>query len=439
MQCRRAPLAALLLLALAAASPAPAAATWGASRRLQAFAASSPPEPPLAFANEQGALMAVWNANGYVKAAVREPPAGGGAWGSPAIPDITGSGAASSPSAPLAALGSSGAAAVAFATVGTRYAKSKLAVALRAPGGAAFGPPAAVDAAGGSTDAALAVDCAGAVTLAFANATGVFATTLDGTPGPGPCTGAPAALAAGAAWPAPLAALGAGSGVRLAANGAGAVLAVWAGPGGVMAALKPAGGGWGAARQVVAGAAYGVTPFVASTGRPIIGLQQGTSAFFASAGPAGDDWGAPALASGSKAVSIAAFAADASGRLLAAWLAPEPSGLTRVWAATADGPGAAWAAPKTVSTTSDDPADPTASASGDVLIVGWVNNAANTARVAVRAPASAAWVRYNLGRGWWGLTVPVAAGGAGAALAAWAQPGTTNVNAATMMARPWLT
>lgn len=108
-------------------------------------------------------------------------------------------------------------------------------------------------------------------------------------------------------------------------------------------------------------------------------------------------------------------------------------------AATADGPGAAWAAPKAVSPGTNDAGDPTASASNDVFVVAWVDNAANIARTAVRAPPGAAsWVRYNLGRGWWGLTVPVAAGGAGAALAAWAQPGTYNVNAASMMAKPWL-
>ena len=67
-------------------------------------------------------------------------------------------------------------------------------------------------------------------------------------------------------------------------------------------------------------------------------------------------------------------------------------------------------------------------------VVGWVDDATNSARAAVRA--GAAWGRSTLGAGWWGGTVPVAAGG-GAAVAGFAQPNAGNPNSVKLLARTW--
>jgi hypothetical protein len=69
-----------------------------------------------------------------------------------------------------------------------------------------------------------------------------------------------------------------------------------------------------------------------------------------------------------------------------------------------------------------------------VAVVGWVNDASNSARAAVRTGST--WTRSTLGAGWWGGTVAVAAGG-GAAAAAFAQPNAGNPNSVRLMGRTW--
>jgi hypothetical protein len=441
------------------------AGSWAAQRVLQGpFAVASVPESPHVAMNGNGHALLAWNGTGDVRYSERVK---GGAWkASRAAP-----GGALGAGPVAVAIGGSEAAAIAFVTTATRYTPAKLMVTWRAAG-AAFG--AAVEPAPGAVagDLRLALDCSGTITLVWTNAVGVYSASLPGTGvgagaggsaggsaggGAGGGAGAPADGGAAAeaqacdgqpgtaAWTAPTLVSGAGVGAalaELAVNEAGAALATWqaGGPGSpvsVGAAYRPAGGAWEPAQTVSAPtglATWNPKPGLDAAGNAAVGYLDGNSMVVARR-PAAGPWGAPVLVSGTQNVYYPGLAMNGAGDLVAAWLSLDASNMGAVWSSTATA-GAPWSAAQRLSARAESVDWPTVAfaADGSLVVVAWTDNNTNTAKASVRV--AGAWVRSNLGSGYWAGTVPVAAGG-GAAVAGWATPTSGNPNSARLVARTW--
>lgn len=421
-------LAALLPLLLGL--PAAQAGTWGASRTLEGpFAVSSPPEAPRVVMNRQGQALLAWNATGRVRYADKRP---GQAWGrSATVP-----GASSGAGPVAAALGPGGVAAIAWTTVATRYVPSKLMVSLRVPG-AGFGAATEVAPGTGVWQLEVGTACDGSVTLVWIDAQGVATARQDGSGDSGACDGRPAATPWGAVQHLSAAQVGATL-PSLAVNDAGAVLVAWQQGSSVLAALRPAGGGWGAAQQVSepsALPAWNARAVLDAQGRAAVGWLDGNGMRVVR-GDAAGAWGVPALVSGAQAVYYPALAGNAAGELVAVWQALDAGNRGSIWQSSAAADGG-WSAPVRLSGASESAAWPSVAlaADGSLALVAWVDDSTNTARASVRTGAGG-WQRGTLGAGWWGGTVPVAAG-AGLGMAGWAVPAPGNPNSATLVARPW--
>lgn len=419
-------LAAVLALA-AAAGPAQAGA-WAPQRTLDGpMAVSSPPEAPRVVTEPTGRALMTWATAGSVRWAEKRP---GGAWTRAAT--APGGGATSGVLA--AALGPNQGAALAWTTVATRYTPSRLLVSLRAPGGR-FAAPVEV----GSFTAAgllkLGIDCRGSVTLAWQGPQGLAASTwagdggsgaCDGRPGPGPWSPPVALAPPGAAWPE----------LAVAADGT-AVLAWQVGT--EVRAARRDDGLWGAVTTVSqpsSAAAWGTQVVLDGQGRAAVAWLDGPTARVARGDAAG--WQPPAAVSGSHAVQALALAGTAAGDLLLAWQGIDTGGTgsaVAVWQRSLSA-GGAWSDPTRLSSPSESPGAPSAAwaADGSVAVVGWVDEASNSARASLRSGAG--WVRSTLGVGWWGNTVPVGAGTA-SAVAGWVVPTAGNPNAASIVARHW--
>lgn len=431
----RALFAAVTALCLTGTAAAQAGA-WTATRNLEGpFAAGSIPEPPFVAMNAAGHALLAWNATGIVRWAERFKGVGWQPRG-----NVPGGGTGAGPVA--VALGNNEAAAIAYTTTATRYVPSKLLVSLR-PAGGSFG--AAVEPAAGAVAGAmkLGIACDGSVTLVWGSATGIWSSTLagggrngnacNGQPGPGP-------------WSAPLQLSNGHTGAALpdlVVNDAGAALAVWqegapGNPSSIVAAYRPAGGPWEPAQTAsapTAAATWNPKPTLDAAGRGDIGYLDGNRMVVVSRTAAGG-WGTPEAVSGTQAVYYPAFAMSAGGDRLAAWLSISAStGSTEVWARVAPA-GGTWSAAQRLSAAAEQADWPSAAyaADGSVAVVGWTDDAANIAKASVYAAGT--WTRRNLGTGYWGGAVPVAAG-TGAAVAGWARPGAANPNAGSLVARAW--
>jgi len=392
--------------------------------------------------NGNGHALLAWNVTGVVHYAERLK---GAAWlPTRAVPGA--GGGTSTGAGPVAvAIGNNEVAAIAWTTVATRYVPSKLMVSLRLPGGA-FGAATEVAPGTGVFELRLGLACDGGVTLLWNDQAGVYSSSLGGvgsggTGGYAACNGLPGS----GPWAAPALVSASQVGASLpdlAVNDAGAALAVWQeGAGGnpavISAALRPAGGGWLPAETVSipsGKATWNPKPGLDGAGNAAVGYLDGYRMVVARR-PVNGAWGTPVLLSGTKNVYYPALAMSAAGDLLAAWLTLDASNTGSVWQSSAPA-GAAWSAPARLSAASENADWPTAAfaADGSVAVVGWVDDATNSARAAVRA--GAAWGRSTLGAGWWGGTVPVAAGG-GAAVAGFAQPNAGNPNSVKLLARTW--
>lgn len=428
------PLRAIGLLAVVCAHALPAAAgTWGATRSLTStFGVSSPPESPLVVMNAAGHALAAWNATGPVGYADR--PAGG-VW----LPSRVVPGATTGNGAVAVGIGDNDVSAVAYVTAATRYVPSKLMVSWRV-GSGTFGPSVQLATGAGLWDMRLGIACDGSVTLLWSDGVGARAATLPGTGStPGACDGRPAGTTWGAAQ---LISAGAAALPDLAVNGNGDALAVWqegapGAPTAIAAALRPAGGAWQPAQVISAGSGqstWNPKPALDAAGNAAVGYLDGT-AMVVTRRPAGGAWAPPETVSGTQAAYYPAFAMSAGGDLLVAWLALDAAGSGSIWQRTAPA-GGSWTAAARLSAPAESANWPSAAYAGDgsVAVVGWVDNATNGARASVFAAGR--WARSTLGPGWWGGTVPVAAG-SGTALAGWAVPGTGNPNAARLVARIW--
>lgn len=418
------------LLALVLTASAAQAGTWSATRTLEGpFAVSSPPEAPRVVMNRQGQALLAWNATGRVRYADKRP---GQVWSRSAT--VPGGGTGAGPVA--AALGPSGVAAIAWTTVATRYVPSRLLVSLRTPGGG-FGAATEVAPGTGVWQLEVGAACDGSVTLLWVDAQGMVSARKDGSGDSGACDGVPAA----SGWSAPqmLSAAQVGATLpSLAVSDAGAVLAAWQQGNSILAALRPAGGEWGAARVVSE-----PTPFqtwnakaaLDAQGRAAVGFIDGNRMYVARTDVIGA-WQPPVLVSGGQpTVYYPALGGNAAGDLVAAWQVLDSGNYGTIWqsSSTADG---SWSAPVRLSGTAEDAAWPSiaVAADGSVALVAWMDQNTNTARAAVRS--AGVWTRSTLGAGWWGGTVPVAAG-AGVGMAGWAVPAPGNPNSATLVARPW--
>jgi hypothetical protein len=415
------------------------AGNWTPARTLEGpFAVSSPPTAPAVVMNDNGHALLAWNATGVVRYAERLK---GAAWQpTRAVP---GAGAGAGPVA--VAIGNNEVVAIAWTTAATRYVPSKLMVSLRLPG-AAFGVAAEVASGTGVFELRLGMACDGGVTLLWNDPAGVYSSSLAGlgTGGTGnvaACNGQPG----NGPWAAPeqLSGNHPGAGLPdLAVNDAGAALAVWqAGASGnpsvISAALRPAGGIWSPAVPVSSPtglATWNPKPALDGAGNAAVGYLDGNRMVVAQR-PLDGVWGTPVTVSGTQNVYYPALAMSAAGDLLAAWLTLDASNTGAVWQSSAIA-GAAWLTPTRLSAASESADWPSAAlaADGSVAVVGWVNDASNSARAAVRTGST--WTRSTLGAGWWGGTVPVAAGG-GAAAAAFAQPNAGNPNSVRLMGRTW--
>jgi hypothetical protein len=397
------------------------------------FAASSIPEPPLVAMNGNGHALLAWNATGQVRYSERTRS---GVWqASRLVPGgDTGAG-------PVAlAIGNSEAAAIAYTTEATRYTPSQMLVSLRARGGS-FGPatePVPGVVAGGLK---MGMACDGSVTLLWSDAAGLWTSSLAGTGDTGTCDGQPGQ----GAWAQPQLLADSGSGAALpdlVVNDAGAALAVWqagapGNPSAIMAALRAAGGNWEPAKTISAGsgqATWNPKPALDAAGNAAVGYLDGYSMFVVSC-PAAGSCAAPELVSGAQAAYYPAFAMNAQGDMLAAWLALDSSNTGVIWSSMASA-GSSWSSPTRLSSRVQSADWPSAAYAGDgsVAMVGWTDNASNTARVSVLATAG--WVSRPLGPGYYGNQVPVAAGG-GAAVAGWATTARSNPNAGLLVARAW--
>jgi hypothetical protein len=433
------PLAAALV-GLALSNPA-TAGTWKAVRTLDGpTATSSPPEAPLLAMNAGGHALVAWNTYGVVRYADLSPAGG---W---TVSRNT-PGSAAGANAFAAALGRSDAAAIAYATVATRYVPSKLVVSTRAAGGA-FGP--LTEVAPGATAAweiRVGVACDGGLTVAWRDVSAVRAARRAGTGESiaGACDGQPGA----GPWSAPVTLSSGADSVGLldmAANDAGLALVTWqagsaAGPSRIVATLGAADGTWEAPRTVSAGtgaATWNPKPGLDAAGDAAIGYLDGYAMVVARR-PAGGDWGAPVQVSGAHTVYYPALAMAPDGAVLAAWLQNDTGMAGSLWQSSSPTAAGAWSAPRRVSTRAEDAAWPSVALAGAAgpALVGWVDDATNTARVSVAATGPAgAWKATSVGSGWWGGLVPVGAAASQAA-AAWPTPYAGNPNAVQVLGRAW--
>jgi hypothetical protein len=421
----------VLTLCLAAASvvaTAPAWA-WDPAHTLEGpFAVSSPPDAPRVAMNGAGRALLAWNATGVVRVAAKPP---GGRWTrSVAVRGgFTGAG-------PVAvAIGDNGVQAVAFTTAATRYEPSWLRVALAEPG-AGFGPAVDVAPGTGVWTLRLGVACDGTVTLLWNDGGGVQVSERAGVPGPGACDGRPGP----GSWPAAQTvsdpALGAAL-PDLSVEPGGTAVAVWqqgasGQPTSIGAAIRPAGGEWGPAVTVsgaTTGATWNPTAAMDGLGRAAVGYLDGATMRVVRADASGH-WGPPETVSGVLQVGYPALATNAAGDLLAAFQAFD--GGPAVWQTHAVG-GSAWSAPQRLSSPAEAAGWPAAAWAGDgsVAVVGWTDDTSLTTRVAV--DDGSGWARRSLGAGWWGGSVPVAAGG-GRTVAGWATSTQGNPNSARLLA-----
>jgi hypothetical protein len=409
---------------------------WTATRTLEGqFAAGSIPEPPLLAMNADGRAMLAWNATGVVRFAER---AKGSGW----LPRGNVPGGASGAGPVAVALGNSGAAAVAYTTVATRYTPSRLMVSLRSAAGV-FG--AAAEPAPGAVAGTikLGIACDGSVTLLWSGPSAIWTSTLAGSGrSAGACDGQPGV----GPWSTPLQLSNAHVGAALpdlVVNDAGAALAVWqegasGNPTAIVAAYRPAVGPWEIARTAsapTARATWNPKAGLDGAGHAAIAYLDGQSMVVA-ARTADGGWSVPSVVSGSQAANYPAFAMSAAGDMVVAWVGLDAqSGANAVWARVAAA-GAAWTAARRLSAAAEEADWPSAAFAGDgsVAIVGWTDNAANAAKASVYS--AGAWARRTLGAGYWSGLVPVAAGG-GAAVAGWAMPNLANPNAAKLVARGW--
>lgn len=424
--------AALGLAATASAQPG----AWSATRTLEGpFATSSIPDPPRVAMNADGRALLAWNATGVVRYAER---AADGNWQPRGA--VPGGGTGAGPVA--IAIGRSGAAAVAYTTVATRYTPSRLMVSLQ-PAAGAFG--AATEPAPGAVagDIELGVSCDGSVTLLWNGGAAIWTSTLPGSGRtPGLCDGQPGK----GPWSAPVQLSNAHVGASLpdlVVNDAGAALAAWqegaaGNPSAIVAAYRPAGGSWEMAQTASAPTAHATwnpKPGLDAGGNAAIGYLDGQGMVVVTR-TAGGSWSAPSLVSGSQSAFYPALAISGGGDLLVAWLTLDAQGgAGEVWARIAPA-GADWSAARRISATAEDAYWPSASFAddGSVAVVGWTDNAANSARASVYS--AGAWTRRALGTGYWSGGVGVAAG-SGAAIAGWATPNLGNPNSAKLVARAW--
>jgi hypothetical protein len=412
------------------------AGNWTTTRTLEGpFGTASIPDPPLVAMNAGGRALLAWNATGIVRFAERDK---GGAW----LPRGNVPGGGSGAGTVAIAIGRSGAAAVAYTTAATRYTPSKLMVSLRSasgPFGIAAEPAPGVVAG----DIKLAVSCDGSVTLLWSATSALWTSTLSGTGRtPGACDGQPGS----GPWSAPLQLANAHVGAsqpELVANDDGAALAVWqegaaGNPSAIVAAYRPAGGAWEASHTASAPAAqatWNPKPALDAMGHAAIGYLEGQGMVVVTR-DAGGGWSAPSLVSGSQIAFYPGLAMSAAGDRLVAWLTLDAQGgAGAVWVRVAPA-GGDWSAPRRLSGIGEDAYLPNVAFAddGSVGIVGWTDNAANTARASVYSAGS--WTRRPLGTGYWSGGVRVAAG-AGTAVAGWALPNLANPNSAKLVARAW--
>ena len=406
-----------LLLAASAADPAMAGA-WSKTRTLQAtFAASSPPDPPILMTNSQGHTVAAWNAVGYISYAEHRK---GQPWtrSSTVVRGATGN-------AVGVAIGPDETTAIAWTTVATRYVPSKLLVSVREPG-SSFATPAEIAPGVWVWYLKLGIAADGAVTLVWNDGGKVYASER---PRGGPWS-SPLPISTGAAPSLP----------DLAVNAAGAALAVWqegalGNPSQITAAYRPAGGAWQAAAPVSTGigaSTWNPKPGLDAAGNAAVAYLENSAMMYAYR-PAAGTWTAPEALAATGA-GYPALAMNAAGDVVAAWQSVDAQGNTQVKARTKLA-GAAWTAPLRLSGALETPGWPSAGFSDDgQAIVGWVNDAGQTANASVRNPVDASWHRRALGTGWWGSQVPVSAGG-GSLGTGWAMPYLTNPNAATLVGK----
>ena len=283
--------------------------------------------------------------------------------------------------------------------------------------------------------------CDGGVTLVWQDAAAVWASGLAGTGGTGACDGLPGTGPWSPAVRLSSATAGANL-VDLATNDAGMALAVWqegsfGNPSVIMAAMRSAEGTWQAAQTVsqrTGNPTWNPKPGLDAAGNAAVGYLDGYRMVVARK-PAAGNWGAPEPVSGSLSVYYPSLAMSAAGDLLASWMAYDASGMGAVWGRMGT-PAGQWTDAVQLSHPAADAGWPSTafSADGSVAVVGWTDNANNLAQATVWTASG--WKRNTLGGGWWGSTVPVAAGG-GAGVAGWAQPAPGNPNSATLLVRTW--
>lgn len=411
----------LVLLAGVAACPT-VPGTWSVLKTLEAtFAVSSPPEPALLSVNGSGQTLAVWDAIGIVRYAER---AKGAAWSlsKPVLINAIGQ-------FPAAALGDDGTAAVAWTTVANEFTPAYVVASVRAPGGT-FPQPTQVALGTGVYYLKLGVAADGTATLVWSAPAGIFAATC---PAAGSWSTAVqlSASAAGAGLP------------DLVVNAPGAALAVWqqgaaGNPTSVGTAYRAAGGAWEAPRVLPSNGAatWNPKPALDHAGEAAVGYIRGNELVVATRAPAGD-WSAPEVVSpAGQAVYYPALAMDGGGNVIAAWQTLDAGNQGSVYQRSRAA-GASWGLATLLSAPTEDAGWPSLAYAGDgsVAVVSWVDNSTNEARASVGS-VSALWSRSLLGAGWWGSTVPVAAGG-GTAVATWATVVGGNPNAASLVAKTY--
>ena len=410
------------------------AGTWDTPHLLAGpLAVSSLPEPPLVAMNRHGHALMAWASTGNVRFADK---AAGAAW----RPSRNLTGAQSNGVLALA-LGPNEVAAVAFATVATRYEPSRMKLALRLPKGG-FSVP--VEPVPGVQPGSLqlGVACDGSITLLWTDATAVWASRLAGTPGPGRCDGLPGPgpwspavrLSTGPAGTASLAAL--------ATNEAGAALAVWQeGPAGlpsaIVAAQQGPEGQWQAAQTISAGSGeptWNPKPGLDQNGQAAVGYLDGNR-MMVTQKPADGAWSVPENLSGAETVYYPALAMGGQGQLLAAWLSYDVNNIGTVSARLRPA-GSGWAPAQRLSRPAENAAWPSAALDdrGSLAVVGWTDDQRNTVQAAVSRGKG--WQRSLLDSGYWNGLVPVAAGG-GRAAAGWTRPAPGNPNSASLLGSTW--
>jgi len=396
--------------------------SWSVLKTLEAtFAVSSPPEPALVSVNGGGHTLAVWDAVGIVRYAER---AKGGAWSlsKPVVLNAIGQ-------FPAAAIGDDDTTAVAWVTVANEFTPAYLVATVRAPGGS-FPAPTQVALGTGVYYLKLGVAGDGTATLVWSAPGGILASTR----------------AAAGAWSSPvqLSSAGVGAGLPdLIVGRSGAALAVWqqgvaGNPTTIGTAYRAAAGDWEAPRLLPSSGAstWNPKPALDAAGNAAVGFIQGSEMVVATRAATGD-WTMPEVISpAGQAVYYPALAMDANGDVIAAWQALDAGNYGSVYQ-RARAAGAGWGLASLLSAPSEDAGWPSLAYSGDgsVAVVTWVDNSTNEARASVGS-VSALWSRSLLGAGWWGSTVPVAAGG-GTAVATWATVVGGNPNAASLVAKTY--